>query len=120
MTTMIKDDKVELRLDRVNGGDTAIYKKFLLGLKVRDNDTWQSFLRREVVASVMLGINPSDDTTLDLFASAVWIFLYNKDTKGNPLQLMDILESRMEGEPRDHGHSWLTSPMSLYKRGRTG
>lgn len=120
MTAMIKDDKVELRLDRMNGGDTAIYKKFLLGLKVRDDDTWQSFLRREVVARAMPGINPSDDTTLDLFASAVSIFLYNRDTKGNPLQLMDILESGMEGERRDHGTTWLTSPMSLYKRVRTG
>ena len=27
VTAMIKDDKVELRLDRVNGGDTTIYKK---------------------------------------------------------------------------------------------
>ena len=74
VTAMIKDDKVGLRLDRVNGGDTAIYKKFLLGLKVRDDDTWQSFLRREVVARAMPGINPSDDTTLDLFASAVSYF----------------------------------------------
>ena len=122
MTAMIKDGKVELRLDRVNGGDTAIYKQFLFGLKVRDDDTWQSFLRREVVARAMPGINPSDDTTLDLFASAVSMFLYNRDTKGGPLQLMDILESGMEGGPRDRGTSWLTSPtsMSLYKRVRTG
>ena len=68
----------------------------------------------------MPGINPSDDTTLDLFASVVSIFLHNRDTKGNPLQLMDILELGMDGGPRDHEHSWLTSPMPLYKRVRTG
>ena len=57
---------------------------------------------------------------MDLFASVVSIFLYNRDTKGNLLQFMDILESGMEGERRVHGNTWLTSPMLLYKRVRTG
>ena len=55
VTAIIKDDKVELHLDRVHGRDIAMYKKFLTDLKCSDIDTWHSFLRR-VVASAMPAI----------------------------------------------------------------
>ena len=119
VTAIIMDDKVELRKDRVHGGDIAIYKKFLTNLKCSDSDTWQSFLRR-VVASAMPTIVPMNEPNLDLFASALLIYVHNSETTDSSLQLLERLESGMNGAVNDYGPGWVTTPMTLYKRVRTG
>lgn len=119
VTAIMKDDKVELHLDRVHGRDIAMYKKFLTDLKCSDSDTWQSFLRR-VVASAMPAIIPMNETSLDLFASALLIFVHNSESTDSSLQLLERLESGMNGALNDSGRGWVTTPMSLYKRVRTG
>ena len=112
---IIKDAPPCLGLGKVDGSDDALYKRFLGGMTCSDGVSWQSFLRK-AAGLAMPTIVAFNEATLDLFASALLIYVHNSENKHSSLQLLERKDSR-DG---DHGPGWVTTPLSLYRRVRTG
>ena len=74
VTAIIKDEGVDFTVSRVNGSESAMYKKLIDKFKFHETDTLQTSMR-QVVRLAMPQISASDTHRLDLVASGMMIFV---------------------------------------------
>ena len=97
-------------------------------VRFAQNENWTEFLRRLVrmmpfAESGMLRLSrPGDDVVdsrVDLFASAIQLFVHKKQGKNEHLQLLQMRPAVPKGKPQ-HGPGWAASPYGLYTLARSG
>lgn len=118
VTAVIKEDGVDFIIDRVNGTESAVYKRFLSKHKFLETDTLQTSMR-QVVKLVMPQIPQEDTRRLDLVASGMMIFV--QGARGNRVSMQMLARRALSPEDVvDQGNDWIGSFMGLYRRTRKG
>ena len=126
-TGLATSNGTELTVDRVHGEFKAIYVR-KCPVKFEKHEKWREFLRKLVrmmpfAESGMTQLSPPGDDVVDkrvdMFASAIQLFVHKKQGKSEQLQLLQMRPAVPKGELQQ-GPGWASSPYGLYVLARSG